>query len=272
MPDVLPNMEDALAWEVAQDGDLYIIRRPISFDHAYNDPQGEDCSELQLLACRQACILAGKPQDWLFPYDVSNTVGMYLHAQARGWLASVPAGVALRGAIMLKGRAGGAGAAGHTAMSGGNVQQFAAHSSHLPASQQVGWAPMYGGSDYQDSIIFPPDIAFYPTRDTIPVDPKVLQWLASLEEWAASFDHPRTKDGKYGYLRQGDTNHRVTVLVNMLILRGLLDPSKKTNTYNGNVVRSVRNVQHSLPTPVKGGRRAGAGVAHWLVNPSPKAA
>lgn len=262
-------MADALAWEEAQDGDLYIIRRPISFEHAYVDPQGEDCSELQLLACREACRRANKPEDWLFPYSVSNTVGMYYHARDRGWLRSVAAGVALRGGIMLRGRAGGAGSSGHTSMSGGNGMQFAAHSSHLPASQQVGWAPMVA-SFYQDSIIFPPDVAFYPQRDEIPVDPHVLEWLAALEEWAASFDHPRVVNGrKYGYLQRGDTNHRVTILVNMLILRGLLPERFKTNTYDRHVQRGARNVQHSIsPHQRTNGRRCYGNVAHWLINPN----
>lgn len=261
-------MQTALDWEQRQDGDLYIIRRPISFDHANIDPQGEDCSELQLLACREACREAGKPEDWLFPYSVSSTVGMYIHAQAHGWLRPVMSGVALRCGIMLRGRIGGSGAAGHTSMSGGNGMQFAAHSSHLPAAQQVGWAPMVA-SFYQDSIIFPPDIAFYPQRDEIPVDPHVLEWLAALERWLASFDHERTDKGKtYGYLQRRDTNHRVTILVNMLIMRGLLPAKYKTNTYDRHVARAVRNIQHTLHTKGATGARCWGPVAHWLVHPT----
>lgn len=262
-------MQVALDWEVAQDGDLYIIRRPISFDHAYIDPQGEDCSELQLLACRYACQQAGKPEDWLFPFDVSNTVGMYLHAQAMGWLRPVASGVALRGALMLEGRAGGFGAKGHTGMSGGNGMQFAAHTSKVPAAQQVGWAPMNGGAQYDDAIIFPPDRAYYPQRDEIPVDPHVLAFLAKLEEWVASFDHERVDGGKrFGYLKRGDTNGRVTILVEMLIMRGLLDERYRTNTYNRHVARAVRNIQHTLHTKGATGQRCWGPVAHWLVHPT----
>lgn len=257
----LPNMEHALEWAEAQDAKSYIIKRPFHYD----DP-GFDCSALQLLGCRKACERAGKPGDYLFPYSVSNTVGMYYHARAKGWLRSVASGVALRGGIMLRGRAGGDGPSGHTAMSGGNGYQFAAHTARLPQADEISWSQM-NASFYQDSIIFPPDVAFYPQRDTIPVDPAVLAWLAGLEEWAASFDHERTADGRYGYLQVGDTNSRVTTMVNLLILYGYLGPGRKTNTYKRtNVATAVANMKQ-VEGLEGGGKKFGADAAYALLHP-----
>lgn len=261
MANVLPNMEHALEWAEAQDGKSYLIFRPFDFD----DP-GFDCSALVLLGCRKACERAGKPQDYLFPYSVSNTVGMYLHARARGWLRPVASGVGLRASIMLKGRDYGGGSAGHTAYSGGNGYQYAAHTARLPQPQEISWSPMVA-SYYQDAIIFPPDVAFYPDRDTIPVDPDVLAWLAHLEEWLASFDHERVADGrKYGYLTSGDTNGRVTTLNQLLILRGFIGPGRQSNTYNRYTQTAVANGKE-LAGLDGGGKKVGADFAHALVHP-----
>lgn len=257
----LPNIEDALAWEYQQDPKNYIVIRPFHI----GDP-GYDCSALQLLALQVMCEKAGKPPDYLFPADgYGNTVSMYEHARDMGWLVSVARGISMRGDIMLKGRTWGDGAAGHTSMSEGDSYQFAARSRTLGIAR----SPIFGGDDYQDAIEFPPHLVFYPQRDVKPVDPKVLAWLAHLVEWEKTFDAPRTPIGLHGYLQKGDTNWRVTTLVNMLILRGLLNPAYKTNTYTKYVARAVRNVQHSLPGPhVSLGNRSGLEVARWLINPT----
>lgn len=254
----LPNIEDDLAWQYQQDPKAYLIIRPFNIW----DP-GFDCSALQLLGTRVMCDKVGAPH--LFPDSVSNTVGMYEYARDRGWLASVARGVALRGAIMLKGRDWGDGARGHTSISEGDGYQFAARSRTLGIAR----SDIYGGDDYQDSIIFPPDLVFYPQRDVKPVDPHVLEWLASVTKWEQTFSQPRTPDGLAGYLKLGDTNGRVTLLVNLLILRGLLRRDRKTNTYTKYVARAVRNVQHSLPgTHLSLGNRAALDVARWLINPT----
>jgi hypothetical protein len=245
-----------IAWQFTQDPEPYLIHRPFS-----PSDYGFDCSALQICGVHVMCDHAGKPR--LIPSSISNTVGLYYWARDRGLLRSVQWGAAHRGAIMLKGRWWGYGALGHTSISLGDGTQFAARGSSLGIAR----SGLYT-DNYHDSIDLRPLGVNYPW-ETPPVDPALLAWLAEVAKWIKRLGEPPRSDGMRGTLKLHMTNGNVTTLVNLLIIRGWLDPQHKTNTYTRWVARAVR--QFKLHTPElanKNGEEFSDEAGRILLNPT----
>lgn len=232
-----PDIEVAVDYAIAQSGKPY---------HAYGarfGPDYYDCSGLVIASLRVAGITV--------PDDVGNTVGLYNWAQRVGGLISVQKGVAIRGAIMIKGKNYGYGPLGHTSFSLGDGREMAAHGT----LSGIHISDIYGGRNYQDAFIIPG--VHYKALDP-PVDPKVLVYLERLTEWEKAITAIP--------LERGDTNHNVTILNNLLILRAWMGKGRKSNTYTKYTQAAVTHLKKTYGLP-GGGKKFGGLAAGVLLRP-----
>ena len=235
----MASIEDAVQYALAQSGKPY---------HAYGDrfgPDFYDCSGLVIASLRAAGIVV--------PSDVGNTVGLYNWAQRVGGLVSVAKGVATRGAIMIKGRNYGYGPLGHTSFSLGNGQEMAAHGTF----SGIHVSDIYGGRNYQDAFIIPG--VRYPGLEP-PIDPEALKFLANCIAWEKTFEDD-------GPLERGDTNGRVTMLNELLILRAWMGKGRQSNTYTKYTQAAITHLKKAYGLD-GGGKKFGSVAAHVLLNPT----
>lgn len=239
-----PNIEDAVQFALAQSGKPY---------HAYGDRFGldyYDCSGLVIRALYEANVPL--PTTISVANKYGNTVSLYNWAKDVGGLVSVQKGVATRGAIMIKGKWYGNGPLGHTSISLGDGREMAAHGTF----SGIHVSDIYGGRNYQDAFIIPG--VFYQALQP-PVDPKVLVYLERLTEWEKAVGEIP--------LQRGDTNHNVTILNNLLILRAWMGKGRKSNTYSKYTQAAVTHLKKTYGLP-GGGKKFGGLAAKVLLNPS----
>lgn len=98
------------------------------------------------------------------------------------------------------------------------------------------------------------------------IDAQVLAVLKKLHDWEHSFGLPDTPDGLHGKLKVGMTNWRVSVLVDLLLAKGLVP--HKSNTYNLMVRSGMHHLKVARGITPADGMQCGPTAAHALLNPA----
>lgn len=189
------TIDQTVEYALAQQGKEYRNWDPDRWWEAFSD-----CSSLVVKSHRHGGIYV--------PENVRNTVGIWYWGRDMGALVPVSRGIAVRGAIMLKGRSWGFGNNGHASISLGDGRQMAARGrrSGIGISNIV-------ASNYDDALILPNVDYHIP----VPVDPHTLEFLKMLAKWETSLSERP--------IRYGDKGPRVAMLVLLLRTRHFLNKS-----------------------------------------------